>query len=275
MPVEDENSRLTRDQLMSEDTVPLSTKDEKPQPVESHMAAEESVPLSAKEESSQLIEDQLVSEDTIPQRALEDAASQEAFPAVARQPADKDSTTVTRRSFAAGLVGLAAVCGGGGWYLLEQRLSVPQAPTTGLNNSQPATRTTIDHTNVLIFTGHLASVNAVSWSPDGKLIASAGADQTVQISHGSDGVSSPPPFTGPRNQSSVNPVLSVAWSPDGRSIASGDAAGNVYVWRVADRKTLFVYSGHKGAANALAWSPNGKLIASAGVDTTVQVWQPA
>jgi WD40 repeat protein len=69
-------------------------------------------------------------------------------------------------------------------------------------------------------------------------------------------------------------VFAVSWSPDGTSIASGDEDGNVYVWKAADRKTFFRYTGHQGAVNAIAWSPDGKFIASGGADTTVQVWQP-
>lgn len=117
-------------------------------------------------------------------------------------------------------------------------------------------------------------VYALAWSLDSKFIASAGADQTVQISNGVDGTPLPPFFTGHQRADHVNRVFAVAWSPDGTSIASGDEDGNVYVWSVASRKTFFVYHGHKGAVNAVAWSPNGKYIASGGADATVQVWQP-
>lgn len=123
--------------------------------------------------------------------------------------------------------------------------------------------------------GHGATeVYALAWSPDSTFIASAGADQTVQISHGGDGTPAPPFFTDHRRQDHINRVLAVSWSPDGTSIASGDEDGNVYVWNAADRKTLFRYTGHQGAVNAVAWSPDGKFIASGSADTTVQVWQP-
>lgn len=117
-------------------------------------------------------------------------------------------------------------------------------------------------------------VSALAWSPDGNFIASAGADQTVQISNGVDGTPRPPFFTGHESKLHVNPVLAVSWSPDGSSIASGDSDGNVYVWKTAGRKTFFIYGGHKGAINAVAWSPDGKTIASASADNTVHVWQP-
>ena len=117
-------------------------------------------------------------------------------------------------------------------------------------------------------------VYALAWSPDGMFTASAGADQTVQLSNGVDGTPSPPFFTDHRRQDHLNRVFAVAWSPDGTAIASGDEDGNVYVWKAADRKTLFRYTGHQGAVNVVAWSPDGKFIASGSADTTVHVWQP-
>lgn len=137
-----------------------------------------------------------------------------------------------------------------------------------------------DHFNagdqIFNYAGHGKNeVYALAWSPDGRFIVSAGADQTVQISNGDDGTPRPPFFTDHRRKDHVNRVLTVSWSPDGTSIASGDQDGNVYVWRTAGRKTFFKYTGHQGPVNAVAWSPNGKFIASAGADTTVQVWQPS
>jgi len=35
--------------------------------------------------------------------------------------------------------------------------------------------------HVYTYSGHSGAVNAVAWAPNGKLIASAGKDQTVQI----------------------------------------------------------------------------------------------
>ncbi|MBE3560422.1 MAG: WD40 repeat domain-containing protein, partial [Ktedonobacteraceae bacterium] len=118
-------------------------------------------------------------------------------------------------------------------------------------------------------------VYALAWSPDGNFIASAGADQVVQISNGLDGTPRKPFFEAHLSKQHVNPVRSLAWSPNGSLIASGDTDAAVLVWQVAGRKTTFTYRGHKGAVNALAWSPDGKTIASASADNTVHVWQPS
>ncbi len=73
-------------------------------------------------------------------------------------------------------------------------------------------------------------MNAVSWSPDGKRIASASDDGTVQIwdAHTGSGI-----FTYKGHSSDPNnpgPVYGVAWSPDGRFIASASADKTVQVW---------------------------------------------
>jgi len=137
-----------------------------------------------------------------------------------------------------------------------------------------------DHFNageqIFSYGGHGKNeVYGLSWSPDGNFIASAGADQVVQLSNGSDGTPRPQFFTGHQSKTHSNPVRTVSWSPDGNHIASGDTNGVVLVWNVAGRKTIFTYKGHKGAVNSIAWSPDGKKIASASADMTVQVWQPA
>src|SRR5260221_467081 len=157
-------------------------------------------------------------------------------------PRRRDDNTMTRRAFAVGLVGLAAVGGAGGWYLLQKRLAKPAPPAVGPNATPPATQTTVNNTKVLIFTGHLASVNALAWSPDGKLIASASDDTYVQIFDATSGRRKII-YSGHSEE-----VAAVAWSPDSKFIASGGQDTTVQ-----------------------AWSPDGNFVVSAGADQTVQI----
>ncbi len=74
--------------------------------------------------------------------------------------------------------------------------------------------------------GHTDAVYSVAWSPDGKQLASAGHDGTVQVWNATDGGNV---YT---YKGHTNVVLAMAWSPDGKRIASGSVDKTVQVWQV-------------------------------------------
>ena len=162
---------------------------------------------------------------------------------------------------------------------------------------------------VLVYEGHHGPVNNLVWFPDGKRIASAGGDHTVQIwealtGHtisiltstssvwvvavspdgnfiawaGGDGIVyvwqvSPRKhiFTYTR-QANAGGIWGLAFSPDGARIASGDGTGVIEVWDSTDGGHVLTYRSHANQIFDLKWSPNGRYIASAGADGTVHVW---
>ncbi len=74
-----------------------------------------------------------------------------------------------------------------------------------------------------IYHGHLNAVSAVAWSPDGKRIASASYDNTIQVWDAATGH----PFFIYRGQ--TNWITAVAWSPDGKRLASASFDRTVQV----------------------------------------------
>jgi len=118
----------------------------------------------------------------------------------------------------------------------------------------------------IVYTGHSERVSTVSWSPDGRRLASGSADKTVQVW---DSITGQRSFLYANRSAGVN---TVAWSPDNRSLAFGSNDKIVQIWDVPSRKPVTTYQGHTNHITAVAWAPAGSRIASASIDRTLQVW---
>jgi WD40 repeat protein/DNA-binding XRE family transcriptional regulator len=64
-----------------------------------------------------------------------------------------------------------------------------------------------------------------------------------------------------------------ALSADGAYLAAGTSAGEVCLWRVANRAPLLSLQGHRGTVLGVALSEDGGLLASGGDDGLVTLWE--
>src|SRR5207245_2139646 len=65
--------------------------------------------------------------------------------------------------------------------------------------------------------------------------------------------------------------ICVALSSDGASLVTGTAAGEVWLWRVADRTPLLALQGHTGQVHGLALNEDGRLLARGSADGTARL----
>jgi eukaryotic-like serine/threonine-protein kinase len=70
------------------------------------------------------------------------------------------------------------------------------------------------------------------------------------------------------------PAARIEHSPDGKLVATASGVDPlVRVWDVANKRLVFVLTGHQLAAHAVAFAPDGRTIATASGDNTVRVWE--
>jgi WD40 repeat protein/GTPase SAR1 family protein len=124
----------------------------------------------------------------------------------------------------------------------------------------------LSHAALYPLAGHTHTVTAVSWAPQGELLASASHDHTVRLWHGQTATLL---FT---LQGHTRAVTAVAWAPQGDLLASASHDHTVRIWQGQTGAPLFTLHGHTDTVTALAWAPQGDLLASASRDRTVRIW---
>jgi WD40 repeat protein len=108
----------------------------------------------------------------------------------------------------------------------------------------------------------------VSWSSDGKRVATSSFDKTLRVWHAETGKEVK------RIVASNQGCDGVAFTPDGRRLVSTGWGSDhsVRVWGLDTGKQRARFEGHTGSALCVAVTPDGKRALSAGTDATLRLW---
>jgi WD40 repeat protein len=115
---------------------------------------------------------------------------------------------------------------------------------------------------------HEGGAYCVTYSPDGRTLASAGKDSVIRFW---DARTMRPQGELRSGQFGVNQVV---FSPDGKSLASAGDDGTVWLWGPATVRQRAILRPHglRGEMSALALSPDGKWLAAGGREGRLCSW---
>ncbi|MBI4683313.1 MAG: caspase family protein [Nitrospirae bacterium] len=172
--------------------------------------------------------------------------------------------------------------------------------------AKPAVQTE-EQTKFRTLKGHSGEVLAAALSPDGKMLATGGADEIVILwdlssgeklktlkdhSHDIRALAFSPDSkilaSGGDDEDIIlwntataekiksievsDSILSLAFSPDGQTIAAGTEDEKVVLWNHESEKKVRTLKGHSDEVYSVAFSPDGKTLASGSGDKTIILW---
>jgi WD40 repeat protein len=118
---------------------------------------------------------------------------------------------------------------------------------------------------------HAGPASCLTFSPDGKILATAGDGGVIYFWDATNGQKLR------HLEGHLDAVKALAWAPDGKTLASGGADRTVRLWDIQKGQEVLRYPRPRAPVTSVAFSPDGKRLASGGggADTTLHIWEAA
>lgn len=116
------------------------------------------------------------------------------------------------------------------------------------------------------FDSSVGGIWAVAISPDGKIIASGGSEQPINLWDADTGK-----LLRTLTEHSGS-IYTVAFSPDGKTLASGGDDHKIRIWEFQTGKLLETLE-HLGPVQSIGFSADGQTLVSGSADATVKIWR--
>jgi WD40 repeat protein/serine/threonine protein kinase len=113
---------------------------------------------------------------------------------------------------------------------------------------------------------HKQRVRDVAFSPDGKLVATGGDDRAAHLWYAATGQPVGPPL--PHRDA----VVVLAFRPDGQALVTGSKDRTARLWQVATGQPVGAPLEHSGNVWVVAFRPDGKRLVTGGDDNTARLW---
>ncbi len=114
--------------------------------------------------------------------------------------------------------------------------------------------------------GHEGTVSSVSFSPDGKILASGSYDNNIKLWNAETAAEI---LTLKGHDGGLS---SLSFSPDGKTLASGSYDSTIKLWNTETAAEILTLKGHEGTVSSVSFSPDGKILASGSYDSTIKLW---